>query len=689
MRLLLAAVGLAWFSTAVVAQHSPLLPRPQRVEYGTGSLALSELAIQIQPETATEDRFAASQLAAGILERSGISVPIKETSAPGKTIVFHREGEIEALPRIGEKTGPDSREAYRLSVTKDGVLLRARTSAGLFYAVETLLQIIERSGGDASLPIVNIEDWPAMAYRGTMIDMSEGPLASEAEVFRQLDFLARWKGNQYYFYNEDSIELTGYSLLNPQARFSKAQIHRFVAYARERHIDVVPCLELYGHQHDLFRIEKYSSLADFPHGGEFDPANPEVRKTLADWVNQYIALFPSEFVHIGFDETWEIARAARAKGSGSTPARLFLAQLKTVAQSFLRQNKYVLAWGDIVVKFPDIAAQIPEGVAIVPWWYEPDPDPLYTKWLAPLTANHVPLFVAPGVNMWSEMTPDFDKSFRNLDTFMAAGKRAGAVGVINTVWTDNQEGLRRMAWPGIAYGAVATWGGKPIEKANFFQDYSRLVYPARVAVDIASSLRELSSAESIAQKIWGVEDMDAQWSSPFNSERLATLRKHSEDLRQLRISAEDAQAHLVTALECGANPDSVNALLFGSRVLDYAGMRGLYALEIADLWNEQRQAKGANAELWDLLSSSFSRTHGRIGDIMDALSLLIPEYRANWLAEYSSYRMETALMRWHMEEEFWWRAQSSFVEFKGRYRSGTQLPSMEDLIGTYSLARSR
>ena len=60
--------------------------------------------------------------------------------------------------------------------------------------------------------------------------MSHGPLPREAEVDRQLDFLARWKANQYYFYNEASIELDGYPLLNPGGRFTREQVGRIIAY---------------------------------------------------------------------------------------------------------------------------------------------------------------------------------------------------------------------------------------------------------------------------------------------------------------------------------------------------------------------------------------------------------------------------------------------------------------------------
>jgi N-acetyl-beta-hexosaminidase len=126
--------------------------------------------------------------------------------------------------------------------------------------------MVEGEGASAFLREAEIRDWPALAYRGAMVDMSHGPLPTVEEVERQIDLLSRYKANQYYLYSEASIELKGYPLLNPTGRFSQDEIRRIVGYGRERHIDVIPCLELYGHLHDLFRVEKYSGLSDLPHG---------------------------------------------------------------------------------------------------------------------------------------------------------------------------------------------------------------------------------------------------------------------------------------------------------------------------------------------------------------------------------------------------------------------------------------
>ena len=103
---------------------------------------------------------------------------------------------------------------------------------------------------------------------------------------------------------------------------------------RDRHIDVIPCLELYGHLHELFRVEKYTGLAAFPHGGEFNPANPQVMELLRNWVEQFAQLFPSPFVHIGFDETWQIENSAKQLGARATPAEPFIEQLKNIAGLF-------------------------------------------------------------------------------------------------------------------------------------------------------------------------------------------------------------------------------------------------------------------------------------------------------------------------------------------------------------------
>src|SRR5581483_9430063 len=300
------------FSSSVFAQLPALLPQPQQVRYEAGSIPISGLAIGYASPPSSEDRFGAEELARGLKEKTGLTIPILDAPpAAARHIVLARTGAPDPLPGANEKAGPDSREAYRLAIDGSGVRISGRSSAAVYYGIQTLLELVDGRAGAASLPRIEIEDWPSLPYRATLVDVgSEGPMCTVEQIKKQIDLLARFKANQYFFYSEANIELDGYPLLNPAARFSKDQVREIIRYARQRHIDVVPAVELYGHLHDLFRIERYSDVADFPHGGEFNPENPQTRSLLEDWIGQIADLFPSPFVDIGFDETFAIEKAA-------------------------------------------------------------------------------------------------------------------------------------------------------------------------------------------------------------------------------------------------------------------------------------------------------------------------------------------------------------------------------------------
>src|SRR6266545_4982749 len=182
------------------AGHNVLLPPPRKVAYGDGRIPVHKLSIGLGAAPSSEDRFAADQLSAILAAKAGRVVPVAVGGTGRDRITLLRSGAADPLPAKQETPGPDSRESYRIRVTGEGAELRARSSAGIFYAVETLGQLVEGEGDEASLPFVEIEDWPDLSYRGVMMDLSHGPLPTVQEIERQIDFLARWKGNQYYFY---------------------------------------------------------------------------------------------------------------------------------------------------------------------------------------------------------------------------------------------------------------------------------------------------------------------------------------------------------------------------------------------------------------------------------------------------------------------------------------------------------
>lgn len=676
------AISLYCCGTARAAQGVQVLPEPQIVQYGSGSLPLNHLGITFASAPSPEDRFAADELARGLAQKTGVRLPILESSTSAPAIVLKRTGAVDPLPVPGESPGPESREAYRLTISAQGIQITGRSSAAIYYGVQTLLQLADGTGNSASFPDVAIQDWPSLAYRATLVDVgSEGPMSTVEQVEKQLDLLARFKGNQYFFYSEANVELDGYPLLNPQARFKKSQVRQIIAYGRERHIDIVPAVELYGHLHDLFRIEKYSDLADFPHGGEFNPTNPKVKALLQDWVSQLAALFPSPFVDIGFDETFSIQKAAASAGANATPVQLFIEQLSSVTNLFQARGKHVMAYADIMVKFPGIISQLPPGLIALPWYYDPKPDPEYKQWLDPLVARHVPHMVVSGVSNWDEVAPDFDLTFENIDTLLAAGRKSHALGLVNTVWTDDGQLLMQMSWPGMAYGAVAAWQSRPVQRADFFAEYSHALYPQDAAPEVSQAFMELNAAEQSLQAAMGQETMSSVWRDPFEPRMLERVKRHREDLRQCRLHAENAEEAVYRAQSSGKAFEGLPTLLVGAQLLDYTGMKYLYALEIADGWSAL-PARPTKEQLADLLSQGISsQVHSRTADLMDAIAQLEESYKHEWLRQYTDYRLHTALGRWNAEYEYWRRAQTQFQDLRIGFHDHDAVPSLEELVG--------
>ncbi len=344
MKRLLFCLSMLPVATAL-ADHNALLPRPQQVHYGNGALKLPGLSVRFASPPSTEDRFAAEQLASRLSDVGQTKVEIKKGKSTSRSILLNRTGEAGALPADMESTGPDSRESYTLQVTPKGAEIRAHSSAGIFYGVQTLLQMVEGTGAEAVLPAAEVKDWPALAYRGVMIDFSEGELIRVSEAERQIDLMARFKINQYYFYSEASIEFEGYDVVNPNGRYSREQVRHVIEYARQRHIDVVPCMELYGHMHNLFRFEKYADLGLPRYGGEFDPRNPRMYAVLDNWIEQTAKLFPSPWYHVGFDEPWSLGKIGVVPGKD--PFKTFMEVLRHISEKARSHGKRIGFFADI------------------------------------------------------------------------------------------------------------------------------------------------------------------------------------------------------------------------------------------------------------------------------------------------------------------------------------------------------
>jgi len=500
-----------------------------------------------------------------------------------------------------------------------------------------------------------------------MMDFAHGGLPTVTEIKRQIDFLARWKTNQYYFYNEVSIQLKGFPNIAYRSGYTQAQVREIVAYGRQRHMDVVPFLNLYGHLHELLRNEQYSGLAIGQYGHELDPRKPETNALLKDWISQYAGLFPGPFIHVGFDETWETKRIADDKDARINSEDLWLQQLTFVQAELKKHGKTVLTWTDMNNYYPDIIQKIPAEVIPVLWEYKPDTVEI-NRYLNPILKEQKPFFIQPAVSGWGHIYPDADYTYDNIDLCLQAGVKHKALGFIHSVWTDPVEPFVRASWLFMAYGCIGAWQGVAPEHP-FLNRYCAIVYP-RMAGEMKTAMDSLAASIQTLTEVLGRNTSNLpggtiieSWSNPFSSYYLNNSRGHLAELRAVRRQSEEAEVQLVLALGKAGREDSafIRSLLVSAQLVHYSASRFLWAVIICDRWNEAMLGKKKNDFVYYDIGYI---CHGYIQDMMDEGGELKTAYATAWLSESQPYRLNTMLGRWDVEYGLWQKLLLKMLDFR-------------------------
>ena len=239
---------------------------------------------------------------------------------------------------------------YKIDVTTSGVKVQAKEALGFFYAFQSIKKMLPANvmAGvkDAkitsfALPVVSITDEPRFAYRGFMLDVARHFFTVE-EVKRMLDVMSYYKMNVFHWHlSEDQgwrVEIKKYPKLTsvgsiaPNCRFTdmdertqywinkpygpyyytQEQIKEVIAYAKARHIEVVPEIDMPGHFcAALAAYPEFSCTPNGTHTVQIDGgiysdvlnvANPKAVQFAKDVLSEIIDLFPSEYIHIGGDE---------------------------------------------------------------------------------------------------------------------------------------------------------------------------------------------------------------------------------------------------------------------------------------------------------------------------------------------------------------------------------------------------
>ena len=303
-----------------------LIPYPQKVELKTGNFEINEKTLLVGDKKSNEYKYFTEKFKK--IYSKDLSKNIKKVKPNFISLVLHKDLKIDNKQELNSN--------YILDVSDEIILVIGKNSEGVFQGIQTLLQLIETSK-DGKIPALKIQDSPKFAWRGMHLDVCRHFFTVE-EVKQYIDYLAMYKLNTFHWHLTDDqgwrIEIKKYPKLTEIGSkrkesmigayvdntfdgkpygpyfYTQKQIKDVVKYAQERHITVVPEIEMPGH--DLAALSAYPELActkgpfeSATKWGVFDDVfcpKEETFTFLENVLDEVMTLFPSQYIHIGGDE---------------------------------------------------------------------------------------------------------------------------------------------------------------------------------------------------------------------------------------------------------------------------------------------------------------------------------------------------------------------------------------------------
>jgi hypothetical protein len=681
----LASATLLAASLASHAQDLKLIPQPHEISKES-TLPLAH-GIRISVEKAdAEDAFTAHDLESALAERSIAAT--QDHGAHAALIELFRADNPRAKKMLEEAgltlDGPAHDEGYVIVPTHDGLAAIGATGSGLFYAAQTIKQLITGNGTAATLHTAQIRDWPAMRYRGMDDDLSRGPVPTLEYQKRQIRTFAAYKLNVYSPYFEATFHYNSNPLPGlPNGSMTAAEYTELAKYAEQYHIIVIPEQEAFGHLHNVLIYDKYADLAETPHGAVLAPGNPAALPLIKQWFTELAEITPGPFVHIGADETQDLGKGkthdeVKQRGLGA----VYIDFLKQISTTLEPLHKRVLFWGDIAMNEPRLVPQLPKSMIAVPWTYDPDPKG-FDRYILPFKDAGLETWVAPGVNNWNRVFPDNNMALGNIQGFVRDGQRLGSTGMLNTVWNDDGEGLFDQNWYGVLFGAAASWQSGESSIPAFESSYGE-AFHGDTTGSIDEAQRELMAAHALLSKTGdGAAFDNLFWVDPWSADGQQLAKTIRPIERELRLHAEHALELIAKARQ--TNPlreqNALDALELGARRIDAIGLKFEFADEIVDAYSRAQKASQSKSTEDDVDGAIYeiTDTNGRCQDIRSNYSLIRDLYQQSWLRENRPYWLQNVLARYDLSIQLWTRRGYQFSEAMSQWHRDHKLPSPESL----------
>jgi hexosaminidase len=498
------------------SKHFKLIPQPQKVVMLKGEgLSYADL------------RYMNLQ---GTTRKPALSAPLSAlsyTNSAGPGVL--------TLIRSNDASLPASPEGYTLVVNNKQVTIKAREDAGLFYGIQTLLQLLDDAHDQQiSIPACTITDFPEISYRAIHLDLKHH-LDATRYYYDMIDRLAKVKINAIVVEFEDKLRYRKAPVVGATNAISIEEFAAISRYAAERYIEVTPLVQGLGHASFILKHPEYQSLRDNPASDwSFNPLDSATYKLQFALYEDAMAATPySKYLHIGGDEVGSLGHSEQAKKSGMKPFELQMHWLNRVSEFAKQHNRIPIFWDDMVFKLSDLyettydekipLAKVeqtwkenehrlsenlhlfPKNCIFMRWNYSTSTIPGNLKAIDWYNNNQLKSMAATAAQTTWSMMPRDKSNFAPIKDFCRVAAEKKMSGILCTVWDDCSPHFETV-WRGLYDFALFSWNYENISVEDAHAMYRHRFY-APAASDASFEFQD------------GLEEAMGFWGTAFVNNR--------------------------------------------------------------------------------------------------------------------------------------------------------------------------
>jgi len=526
-------------------------------------------------------------------------------------------------------------ESYNLEISDNKIIIYSTHEKGLFYGIQTLMQIIKNSllrenvkdPKKIVIPSVLIRDTPDLKVRGVAQDISRGQVCTVENAKRYIKLLSHYKMNFYCLYFEDMFAHPDHPLIGKdRGALTSDEIKEIDIYAREHFIELVPIFECLGHLDNILQHKKYQHLGEFPGAHSLDVSNPEIYPFLQDYISEMSKCFSTNYFHIGCDESFDVGKYNSKdyieKQGKSNVLSDFYNKIFDITSEY--ENKNIIMYDDMVRKDDLILDRLNKDMILMYWEYNPDVDPEPVEKF--INAGHK-VIVSPSMLNWNRNFPDNMNASQNIINMIEIGYKyrdEGCLGVLTSTWGDHRYfSLRENEIFGAILSSDKAWNVKNFDYKKFQKNFGYLFYGIEESyLSMFSELYTLLSSSSeyyyrlrmILPPLFYTD----LFKHPFPAKKFKPGLKKYEDLRELGDKCLNLYERLIPKVRLEqANFEYIE---FGAELAKYCGEKIQISVNIADTL---RGSKPSQNEITAIIE--------RIEYILDKVKYLKNKYESLWL----------------------------------------------------------